>query len=126
MSCCSRTTHFQHITPALKLLHKCLPGYQVIVASQHYRFFHCSSPANVWLLPIAIALKNSSKLDSRLCSVLGTYKWIAHELRVGTSLGRRHNLVRFQILDHFWIPQPKLHGAMYLIFFVKSQDGLVT
>ena len=24
--------------------------------------------------------------------------------------------VRFQIRDQFWIPQPKLHGACYLIF----------
>ena len=44
------------------------------------------------------------------------YSWIAHELQVGTSLGRRHNLVRFQIWAQFWIPQPKLHGAVYLIF----------
>ena len=29
-----------------------------------------------------------------ICTV---YSWIAHELQVGTSLGRRHNLVRFQI-----------------------------
>ena len=26
-----------------------------------------------------------------------SYSWIAHELQVGTSLERRHNLVRFQI-----------------------------
>ena len=26
-----------------------------------------------------------------------THSWIAHELQVETSLGRRHNLVRFQI-----------------------------
>ena len=26
-----------------------------------------------------------------------TYSWIAYELQVGISLGRRHNLVRFQI-----------------------------
>ena len=26
--------------------------------------------------------------------------------------------VRFQIRDLFWIPQPKLHGAKYLIFFL--------
>ena len=48
------------------------------------------------------------------------YNWIAHQLQVGTSLGRRHNLVRFQIWDQFWIPQPKLHGAMYLIFSCKT------
>ena len=44
------------------------------------------------------------------------YSWIAYELQVGTSLGWRHNLVGFQIWDQFWIPQPKLHGAMYLTF----------
>jgi len=33
--------------------------------------------------------------------------------------------VRFQIWDQFWIPQPKLHGAKYLMFFVKHQNGLV-
>ena len=53
----------------------------------------------------------------------GGYSWIAHQLELGTSLRRRHNLVQFQVLDHFWIPQPKLHGAMYLIFFVKPQNG---
>ena len=52
-----------------------------------------------------------------------TYSWIARQLQVGTSLGRRHNLVEFQIWGHFWIPQPKLHGAMYLIFFVKPKNG---
>ena len=49
------------------------------------------------------------------------YNWIAHELKVGTSLGRRHNLVRFQIWDQFWIPLPKLHGTTYWIFFVKPK-----
>ena len=34
--------------------------------------------------------------------------------------------VQFQIRDQFWIPQPKLHRQKYLIFFVKSQNGLVT
>ena len=53
------------------------------------------------------------------------YSWIAHELQVGTPLGRRHNLVRFQIWDQFCIPQPKLHGAVYLIFFVEPKIGLV-
>ena len=48
------------------------------------------------------------------------YSWIAHEVQVGTSLGGRHKLVRFQIWDQFWIPQPKIHGAMYLIFFRKT------
>ena len=28
---------------------------------------------------------------------LNVHSWIPHELQVGTSLGRRHNLVRFQI-----------------------------
>ena len=36
------------------------------------------------------------------------YSWIACQLEPATSLGRRHNWVRFQIRDHFWIPQPKL------------------
>ena len=40
------------------------------------------------------------------------YSSIAHQLQVGTSLIWRHNLVRFQISEHFWIPRPKLHGAM--------------
>ena len=53
------------------------------------------------------------------------YSWIAHELQVRTSLGQRINLVRFQFWDHFWIPQPKLHGAMYLILFVKPKNVLV-
>ena len=56
---------------------------------------------------------------------VGIYSWIACQLQVGTSLGRHHNLVRFQIWDHFWISQPKLHGLCYLIFFVKPQNGLV-
>ena len=47
------------------------------------------------------------------------YRWIAHQLQVGTSLGHHRNLVQFQIWDHFWISQPKLHGAMYLIIFVR-------
>ena len=34
--------------------------------------------------------------------------------------------IRVQIRDQFWDPQPKLHGAKYLIFFVKSQNELVT
>ena len=33
--------------------------------------------------------------------------------------------IRFQIRGQFWIPQPKLHGACYLIFLVKPQNGLV-
>ena len=33
--------------------------------------------------------------------------------------------VRFQVRDQFWIPQPKLHGAKYLIFFVKPQNMVV-
>ena len=32
-----------------------------------------------------------------LSSPQSGYIWIAYELQVGTSLGRRHNLVRFQI-----------------------------
>ena len=47
------------------------------------------------------------------------YSWIAYELQVGTSLGRRHTLVQFQIWGHFWIPRPKLHWEEYLIFFRK-------
>ena len=42
-----------------------------------------------------------------------------------TSLGGRHNQVQFQIWGHVWIPQPKLRRACYLIFFIKSQNGLV-
>ena len=33
--------------------------------------------------------------------------------------------VRFQIWDQFWITQPKLHGAWYLIFVVKPQNMLI-
>ena len=44
------------------------------------------------------------------------YSWISHQLQVGAFLGRRHDLLQFQIWDQFWIPEPKLHGAMYLIF----------
>ena len=33
--------------------------------------------------------------------------------------------VRFQIRDKFWNPQPKLHRAIYLEFFVKHQNMLV-
>ena len=54
------------------------------------------------------------------------YSWIACQLDIGTSLGWRHNQVQFQIRGHFWIPQPRLHGAIILIFIVKSQNGLVT
>ena len=68
---------------------------------------------DVWSWGVKIAKKTWS------------YSWIACELQVGTSLRRRHNLVRFQIWDHFWIPQPKLHGECYLIFFVKPQNGIV-
>ena len=53
------------------------------------------------------------------------YSWIPYELQVGTSLGQRHSLIRFQIWDHFWISQPKLHRATYLSFFVKPKNGLV-
>ena len=48
------------------------------------------------------------------------YSWIAHQLQVGTSLGRRHNLAQFQIRDHFWIPQPKLQWGNVLDFFCKT------
>ena len=43
------------------------------------------------------------------------YSWIVHQSQVGTSLGRSHNLLQFQIWYHFWILLPKLQGAMYLI-----------
>ena len=48
--------------------------------------------------------------------VLDTYSWIACQLEVGTSFGRRHNQVGLQIQDNFWIPRPRLHGAKYLLF----------
>ena len=41
-------------------------------------------------------LKNKKASDDRTF-LPSAYNWIAHELQVGTSLGRRHNLVRFQI-----------------------------
>ena len=44
-----------------------------------------------------------------------SYSWLAHQLQVWPSLGRRRNLVQFQTWDQFWIPQPKLHGTMYLV-----------
>ena len=46
------------------------------------------------------------------------------------SLDLHHNFccveVRFQTQDQFWIPQPKLNWEKNLIFFVKSQNRLVT
>ena len=46
------------------------------------------------------------------------YSLIAHQMDIGTSLGGRHNYVDpISNLWPFWIPQPKLHGACYLIFF---------
>ena len=53
------------------------------------------------------------------------YSWIVHQLQVGTLLGRLHHLVRYQIRDHIWIPQPKRQGVMYYFFFVKPKNGLV-
>ena len=44
------------------------------------------------------------------------YNWIVHQLQVGTSFGRWHNWVQFQIWYQFWIPRSRLHRAMYLIF----------
>ena len=52
------------------------------------------------------------------------YSWIADQLDIGTSLGRRNNQVQFQIRDQFWIPQPRLHGACYLIFCETSKQAL--
>ena len=40
------------------------------------------------------------------------------------KLGPRY-LVRFQIWDQFWIPQPKIHGTSILDFFEKSKNKLV-
>ena len=54
-----------------------------------------------------------------------TYSWIAHQLHIGILLGRCRNKVRFQIQDQFWIPQPRLHEACYLSFFVKPKNGLI-
>ena len=34
-------------------------------------------------------------------------------------------VVRFQIRDQFWVPQPKLHRACILDFFEKSKNELV-
>ena len=53
------------------------------------------------------------------------YSWIAQQMDIGISLVGRHNLVQFQTWGHFWIPQPKLHGECYLLFFVKPQNDLV-
>ena len=53
------------------------------------------------------------------------YSWTAHQLQVGTSVGRCHDLVWFQIRDQFWVSQPKLHGTRYLIFSVEPKNGLV-
>ena len=36
-----------------------------------------------------------------ICLNMLEYSWIAHQLQVGNSLGRRHNLVWFQIWDQF-------------------------
>ena len=53
------------------------------------------------------------------------YSWIAHELQVGTSLERRHNLVQFQFWDHFGFLSPNYTGQPTCVFFVKSKSGLV-
>ena len=46
-----------------------------------------------------LAIGRFVSIDAAKCSkvVRWNYSWIALELQVGTSLGRRHNLVRFQI-----------------------------
>ena len=52
-----------------------------------------------------------------------TYRWIACQLEVGTLIITFTVEAQFQIRDQFWIPQPKLHGAMYLFFFAKPENG---
>ena len=54
-----------------------------------------------------------------------TYRQTSCQLKVRTLLRRRHNQVQFQTRDHFWIPQPKLHGAKQFFFVVKPKNGLV-
>ena len=46
-------------------------------------------------------------------------------LPISLTLGLRWAIgVRFQIQDQFWIPQPKLHRAKYILdFFIKPQNG---
>ena len=74
----------------------------------------------IWsILRIVSCKTRKFKMFQALCY----YSWVARQLQVATSLGRRHKLVGFQIWDQFWIPQPKLHGTMYLIFFVKHKNG---
>ena len=54
-----------------------------------------------------------------------TYSWIVWQLEVGSPIITFAVEVQLRIRDQFWIPQPKLHGWMYLIFFVKPKNGLV-
>ena len=54
-----------------------------------------------------------------------SYSWIVCQLEVGTPVITLAVEVRCQIRDPFWNPRLKLHGASYLIFLVKPQNGVV-
>ena len=46
-----------------------------------------------------------------------SYSWIVDKIDTGTTYSGIFAVeVRFQHRDQFWVPQPKLHGAKYLIF----------
>ena len=45
----------------------------------------------------AVELCASVSAQASIYGPLSVHSWIAHELQVGISLGRRHNLVGFQI-----------------------------
>ena len=54
------------------------------------------------------------------------YSWITCRLEVGTHIITFAVEVQFQIRDKFWVPRPKLNGAMYILdFFVKPKNSLV-
>ena len=67
--------------------------YSVIVVSDTLPVF-CEEPFAV----VTMILQNKTPSDFvKPQFSLTVYSWIERELQVGTSLGRRHNLVRFQI-----------------------------
>ena len=111
---CDRYTYRQH--PILLEISRCLMVLHDAekVTYQHLVLFVILSTHHISKHGISISSRPSY-----------LYSWIACQLDIGASLGCRHNLVRFQIWDHFWIPRPKLHGATNLIFLVKPNNGIV-
>ena len=65
------------------------------------------------------------RLHIQQCIIVIKYSWVARQSQVGTSLGRRHNLVRFQtnlrpVLDS---SAQITRGNVLGFFFVKPQNG---